>query len=190
MITNIILSLGSLRSLLDFESSSAAHPWLGLLLAAVTVSGAFARAEQSVAPARALQGAGAVLGKPDQTATGFETGKTTLHEVEHAIGEPNTSTIDAGKRTACYQYAGTPTVPESFIRIFGSGCGGADLSCCYRFTESGVLDGVDSNVTQINSALISAATADTKAGRKITCPPPMLEVKPDAVMQFDFSESR
>jgi len=161
---------------------------LGLVLAVIAGSGAFARAEQPTdltglsreagRAAQASQVAGAALAKPAQTATGFETGKTTLHEVEHAIGEPNTSTINAGMRTACYQYAGTPTVPESFIRIFGSGSGGVDLSCCYRFTERGVLEGVTASVNQINSALISAAEEDAKEGRTITCPPKMLEVKP------------
>jgi hypothetical protein len=121
----------------------------------------------------------------------FETG-TTLKDVVRAQGyAPNSSTVSAGGgQTACYQYAGTPTIPESFIRIFGSGPGEADLTCCYRFTPSGVLQGVAASVNQINGALIAAAAEDAKAGRKITCPPPLLEVKPDTVMHVDFSGSR
>ncbi len=158
---------------------------LGLVLAVVAVSGAFA---QSTGPARALQGAGTAVVGPERATTRFETGKATLKDIEQAIGEPNTSTVDAGKRTACYQYAGMPTAPESFIRIFGSGTGGVDLSCCYRFAESGVLEGVAAQVNQTNSALISAEEEDAKAGRKITCPPLML--KPGTVMHFDSSGSR
>lgn len=161
---------------------------LGILLAVVAGSGAFARAEQSTAPTRALQGAGAAVAGPEEAAIGFEQGKTTLKDIEDAIGEPNTSRIDAGKRTACYRYAGQPTVPESFIRMVGSPSGEADLTCCFSFTENGVLEGVVASVNQTSSALVSVAEEDAKAGRGVACPPRVL--KPGTVVHLPFAGSR
>ena len=178
---------------------------LGLVLAAVTVSGAFARAEQPTEPARALQGAGdAVVGAEQaaepalvlhgavvvQATAGFETGKTTLKDIVQALGyEPNISKVDAGMRTACYRYAGISATPETFIRMVGPASpGDADLTCCFSFTLSGVLEGVAASVNQINSALISAAAEDAKAGRTITCPPRLLQL--GTVVHLPFEGGR
>ena len=109
----------------------------GLLLAVIAVSGALASP-----------------GKPAP----FESGKTTLKQVEQALGEPNARTIDAGQKTVCYSYAGLPSVPQSFMRITGAASRGeADLTCCFRFTPDGVLEGV------------------APEGKGQSCPPPMLQ---------------
>ncbi len=72
----------------------------------------------------------------------FETGKSTLQEVEKALGEPNSTTAAGSGKTACYRYAVSPTVPPSFLRIDGSGSHDADLTCCYSFGGDGHLKGI------------------------------------------------
>ena len=100
---------------------------------------------------RALHGAGAAVAVPEQATGRFETGKTTLKEVEQALGEPNTSRIDAGQRTACYRYAKISATPETFIRMVGPASpGDAELTCCFSFTSSGVLHGLAAGVCSLS----------------------------------------
>jgi hypothetical protein len=125
----------------------------------------------------------AAQGKTERQVS-FQEGKATLQEVVQALGEPNMTTVNGGQKTACYRYAGWPTIPESFIRIIGSTSQDADLTCCFRFTEEGVLAGTDAKAGQINTALIEAAKTDTQAARGVTCPP--LMHRPDAVIHLPF----
>ncbi len=119
----------------------------------------------------------------------FQMGKTKLPEVAQALGEANSSTVsDAGGRTACYQYAGVPTVPESFIRIVGSPSQEADLTCCFSFTNDGVLGETDLKLQQVSDELALAAKSDAQADRKATCPPPPL--KPEAVVHLAFARGQ
>jgi hypothetical protein len=126
----------------------------------------------------------AAQGKTERQVS-FQEGKATLQEVVQALGEPNSRTVsETGGRTACYQYAGRTTAPESFIRIIGPSSQEADLTCCFRFTGEGVLAGTDAKVGQISTALIEAAKTDTQAPRTISCPPLMM--KPDAIVHLPF----
>ena len=130
----------------------------------------------------------AVKENEDALAEIKKTGKTTLHDVTQALGAPNTSRAEGGQKTACYRYAGRPTVPESFIRMIGSAHKEADLTCCFSFAGDGVLTAVDSKVDQINGTLKSVAKEDAQAGQKIRCPPPLLT--PETVVHLPLKGGR
>src|SRR5437016_9473897 len=76
----------------------------------------------------ALSGCMATGVQVDQkTVAQFHKGKTTIGEVEAALGAPSSSTITSdGKQMIMYSYVQVQARPETFISYVGAFVGGAD----------------------------------------------------------------
>lgn len=98
----------------------------------------------AMAAAVALSGCMASGVQVDQKAVAqFQKGKTTIAEVEAALGPPSNSTISSdGNQIIMYNYFQMQTRPETFIPYVGAFVGGADTKnsfAMFVFNGNGVL---------------------------------------------------
>jgi hypothetical protein len=91
---------------------------------------------------------------PAKVAT-FERGRTTIYQVEAALGPPNaTTTLADGSQVDVYSYVHAQARPETFIPIVGPLVGGADArsqTVSFVFGPDGVLRSGSSSRSQIES---------------------------------------
>ncbi|MBV8798920.1 MAG: hypothetical protein JOY77_10245 [Alphaproteobacteria bacterium] len=98
----------------------------------------------AMASAVALAGCMATGVQVDQKAISkFEKGRTTVADVEAALGAPTNSMISSdGDQTIMYNYMQMQMRPESFIPYVGAFVGGADTKssfAMFKFDQRGVL---------------------------------------------------
>jgi hypothetical protein len=103
----------------------------------------------------------------------FEKGKTTISEVEVALGAPTNSTISSdGTQTIMYNYMQMQVRPETFIPYVGAFVGGADTKnsfAMFTFDDRGVLIRYTASSGQMGVG--EGLESNTKMGDRVAVKP-------------------